>query len=138
MVRFYVFLGFLVATISLFSLLVYTSILHVSSAYPIPPEALAGKADFQKQACIECHTVFGNGGYLGGDLTKVYEKRGEAALREYLANPPLLTGAKQKRHVRVSEQAAEGIAAYLRFLNTIDTFGWPFNSNNRSPSEKSE
>jgi nitric oxide reductase subunit C len=135
-VKLYVFLCFLFGTISIFAILVYHSILSASSAQPIPPDAMAGKTVFQKQACIECHTVFGNGGYVGGDLTKVYEIRGETALKEYLEQPPLLSGAKQKRHVRVSAQEAEALVAYLRFLNTIDTLDWPLNSKQRSRSGK--
>ncbi|HWR42954.1 c-type cytochrome [Sporomusa sp.] len=134
MAKFYAFVSLLLLTISLFSLLVYNTILNVSSSQPIPPDAIPGKIAFQKQACIECHTVFGNGGYVGGDLTKVYEKSGEAALKEYLVHPPILTGAKQKRHVQVNEQEAEAIVAYLRFLNTIDTLDWPLNPNKRNES----
>lgn len=128
LVKLYVFLSFLFGTISLFAVLVYHSILSTSSAQPIPPEAMAGKTVFQKQACIECHTVFGNGGYVGGDLTKIYAIRGETALKDYLVQPPLLSGAKQKRHVRVSAEEAEALVAYFRFLNTINTLDWPLNS----------
>ncbi len=134
MTKLYVFLSLLVITVSLFSLLVYDSLRDVSRAHPIPSEALPGKNAFQKQACIECHTVFGNGGYNGGDLTKVYEKRGGAVLKEYLVHPPVLTGARQKRHVRVNEQEAEAIVTYLRFLNTINTLDWPLDANNSGPS----
>ncbi|WP_371371899.1 cytochrome c [Sporomusa aerivorans] len=137
MTKFYAFLSLLFVTISLFALLVYHSILNISSLRPIPSDAIPGKTAFQKQACIECHTVFGNGGYLGGDLTKIYEKKGAAALKEYLVHPPILTGAKQRRHVEVNAEEAEAIVAYLRFLNTIDTLDWPLDSNNRSHSGQS-
>jgi nitric oxide reductase subunit C len=135
-VKFYAFIIILLVTIGLFSLLVYNSILNVSSSQPIPSDALQGKRAFQKQACIECHTVFGNGGYSGGDLTKVYARNGEEVLKEYLVHPPILTGAKQKRHVQVNEQEAEAIVAYLRYLGTIDTLDWPIEPDNPSNSGK--
>lgn len=134
MAKLYVFISLLLATISLFTLLVYHSILNASSARPVPPDAIPGKTAFQKRACVECHTVFGNGGYVGGDLTKVCQKRGEAVLKDYLVHPPILTGAKHKRHAQVTEQEAEAIAAYLKFLSTIDTLGWPLDANNRGHS----
>ncbi len=125
LVKFYAFVSLLLATMSLFASLVYNSILNAAAAYPIPPDAVQGKLVFQKNACIECHTVFGNGGYLGGDLTKVYDKTGDKELKDYLVQAPILTGAKKKRHVGVSEPEAEAIVAYLRYLNTINTLDWP-------------
>ncbi len=129
MVKTYTFLSLLFATMALFSFLVYSSILNAATAQPIPPDALQGKIVFQKKACIECHTVFGNGGYLGGDLTKVYDRMGGQAIKDYLVHPPVLTGAKNKRHDQLDEQEAEATVVYLRYLNTIDTLDWPLNSN---------
>jgi nitric oxide reductase subunit C len=129
------FFFILFASIGLFFFLVYNSILHVS-AKPIPSDALQGKKVFQRQACIECHTVFGNGGYLGGDLTKIYDRTSAETLRAYMSHPPVLTGAKKKRHVQVTEQEASAIVAYLKYLNTINTLDWPLNSTKRTNSEK--
>lgn len=129
MVKTYIFLGFLFATMALFAFLVYSSIFKTAAAFPIPPDALQGKIVFQKKACIECHTVFGNGGYLGGDLTKVYDQMGGQAIKDYLVHPPVLTGAKNKRHDQLDEQEAEAAVVYLKYLNSIDTLDWPLNSN---------
>ena len=131
MVKTYTFFGILIGTIGVFSLLVYHSVISVSSAQPIPPDAIPGKAIFQKKACIECHTIFGNGGYLGGDLTKIHGRSGEKVLKDFLVNPPILPGAKRKRHDQVNEQEAEAIIAYLRYLNSINTLDWPLDPNNR-------
>lgn len=124
----YTFLGILLAVMGLFSFLVYDSARNAAAAQPIPPDALQGKRIFQKRACIECHTVFGNGGYTGGDLTKIYGKAGDKALAEYLVQAPVLTGAKKKRHDQLNEQEAAAMVAYLRYLSTINTLDWPLNS----------
>lgn len=125
LLRVYGFLSILAATLTVFFLLVYHSASNSSATRPISPEALQGKAVFQKKACIECHTVFGNGGYRGGDLTKIYGKRGGQALKEHLSQPPVFTGARQKRHARLNESEATAVVAYLEFLNTMNTLDWP-------------
>jgi nitric oxide reductase subunit C len=124
MVKLWGFLILLLASIGIFFALVYTSILN-ATLQPIPPIALQGKEVFQAQACIECHTVFGNGGYVGGDLTKIYNQTSAETLKAYLTNPPLLTGAKKKRHVQVTEHDAILLVEYLKYLNTINTLDWP-------------
>lgn len=137
MAKFYGFFSLLLLIIGLFAWLVYHSILTASSQHPIPADAIAGRTVFQKKACIECHTVFGNGGYVGGDLTKVYGKKREAAITQYLTDPPVLSGAKSMRHDRLSQTEAQAMADYLRFLNSIDTSGWPPNAvKNSSVGEK--
>lgn len=123
----YMFWGILLGVSGIFFLLVYSSVLHAVAVQPIPPDALQGKRIFQKKACIECHTVFGNGGYLGGDLTRIYSKTGDAALVEYLVQGPVLTGAKHKRHEQLTEQEAADMVAYLKYLSTVNTLDWPLN-----------
>lgn len=88
-------------------------------------EAKKGKIIFEKKACIECHTIFGNGGYFGGDLTKIYEKFGRDGLKDYLVHPPLITGSKVKRHDHLTEEEADDMIAYLIFVGSINTMDWP-------------
>ncbi len=125
----YTFFGILLAVMGLFSVLVYDSIRNADAEQPIPLDALQGKQIFQRRACIECHTVFGNGGYVGGDLTKSYVRTGAPALTEYLVQAPVLTGAKKKRHEQLTEQDAAAVVAYLRYLSTLNTLDWPLNTN---------
>ncbi|KAA0892762.1 c-type cytochrome [Pusillimonas sp. ANT_WB101] len=47
-------------------------------------EAVAGKRVFQAYNCMGCHTMVGNGGYLGPDLTNTYEHAGSAWLAAFL------------------------------------------------------
>lgn len=62
----------------------------------------------------------------------MYDKTGDKELKDYLTQSPLLTGARKKRHVGVSEPEAEAIVAYLRYLNTINTLDWPLEATNTS------
>ncbi len=47
-------------------------------------DAVAGKRIFQAYNCMGCHTIVGNGAYLGPDLTKLYGKVGPAWIEAFL------------------------------------------------------
>ncbi len=44
----------------------------------ITPEVIHGKDLWDHNNCMGCHTLMGEGGYYAPELTKVYERRGEA------------------------------------------------------------
>ena len=46
--------------------------------------AVDGKRVFQAYNCMGCHTLLGNGAYLGPDLTNIYEHAGPAWLEAFL------------------------------------------------------
>lgn len=47
-------------------------------------ESVAGKRVFQAYNCMGCHTMVGNGAYLGPDLTNTYQDTGSAWLAAFL------------------------------------------------------
>ena len=49
-----------------------------------PYKVVAGKRVFQAYDCMGCHTLVGNGGYLGPDLTEEYKRVGPAWLAAFL------------------------------------------------------
>jgi nitric oxide reductase subunit C len=122
--RLKVFLATVFLSLVLFSLFIYNSTTG-DEFQEIPSEAVKGKMVFQKKACVECHTLFGNGGYYGGDLTKTYEKFGSEGLRDYLTHPPLITGSKKKQHIYLSNEEADEMIAYFRFVQSIHNMDWP-------------
>lgn len=107
-----------------FIVLVSQSINNIETQV-IPIEAVQGKKIFQRRSCIECHTIFGNGGYWGGDLTKAYDQYGDTRIVDYLTIAPLLGGAKKMRHEQLTAEEAKQISAYLKFVNSINTLDWP-------------
>jgi putative heme-binding domain-containing protein len=54
---------------------------------PVTGDAVAGAAVYRKLACATCHTIDGEGGFLGPDLTDVGAKRAARHLRESIVNP---------------------------------------------------
>lgn len=119
------FAAVLAVTVLIFGGLIYHS---VQSLEPLAvPEAVRlGKQVWQQNACVECHTVLGHGGYFGPDLTDVWQRRGAGWLADFFREPPLLPGAEQKRHTGLGNEEAQVLIHYLAFLTTIKrTEDWP-------------
>ena len=113
--------------ISLSSFVIFTLVVRFSWAVdtPISEKAAAGKAVWQSYNCVSCHTLFGNGGYVGGDLTHILTRRSPQGLVDFFTEPPLVPPSLKKRHLHLTEEEAEDLIAYFEYLNTIPTLGWP-------------
>lgn len=53
----------------------------------VPAEVAAGHEIWRQYNCAGCHTLHGQGGAYGPDLTTNYTQRGETYLREFFVNP---------------------------------------------------
>ncbi len=78
-----------------------------------------GKRVFQAYNCMGCHTMVGNGAYLGPDLTGEYKRVGPAWLAAFLASAGgwPTTGAVRAQLLDPNQQAdtgADSIDAYLK------------------------
>ena len=108
------------------------------------PEAEAliakGKLVIQSRACIDCHTFFGNGAYYAPDLTKAWldpawEKMWmpmtQASAREeamvmFLMEPQKYpTWSRQMPNLRLTRDEAEAAVAYLKWMSSVETNGFP-------------
>jgi nitric oxide reductase subunit C len=97
-----------------------------------------GKKVFQGRNCINCHTILGNGAYYAPDLTKAWldpawgsEAAREALMLAFLQNPDANartfgTGRKMP-NLQLTEEEARALVAYLKWVSSIDTNGFPFN-----------
>ncbi len=54
---------------------------------PAPGDPAAGLVVYGRNGCAQCHSIHGEGGFLGPDLTDVGAKRAARHLRESLVNP---------------------------------------------------
>ncbi len=71
-----------------------------------------GKRVFQAYNCMGCHTIVGNGAYLGPDLTKEYKHAGPAWLEAFLPSAGSWpTAAAVRTHLATPEQLALAEAA---------------------------
>ncbi len=84
-----------------------------------PYQAADGKRVFQAYNCMGCHTMVGNGAYLGPDLTREYERAGPAWLAAFL---PSAGGWPTAAAVRaqllnpdqLADTGTDSIEAYLK------------------------
>ncbi len=97
-----------------------------------------GKKTIQGKNCMNCHTLLGNGAYYAPDLTKAWldPAWGSEEVRPMLMKMFLLdpegnartygTGRKMP-NLGITEAEAEGIIAFLKWMSSIDTNGFPYN-----------
>ncbi len=106
-------------------------------------EAVMRKAKLviQSRNCINCHTFYGNGAYYGPDLTKAWldpvwekmwmpmtqSKTREEAMVKFLMHPERYpTWARQMPNLNVDEEEAKAVTAYLKWMSSVQTNGFPF------------
>jgi nitric oxide reductase subunit C len=98
-----------------------------------------GKATVQSRNCMDCHTLLGNGAYYAPDLTKAWldpkweaiqpvveaESR-ETAMQRWLMRPnEFPTWERRMPNLNLSEEEAQAVVAFLKFMAAIDTNGFP-------------
>lgn len=91
----------------------------------MPEDAREGKTVWQEHNCISCHTLFGNGGYVGDDLTKLLERWSEDEVINYLTDPPVMRPNRERLHPALETADAKAITGYFKFIRDIPTLGWP-------------
>jgi nitric oxide reductase subunit C len=97
-----------------------------------------GKLTTQAKNCMNCHTLLGNGAYYAPDLTKSWLDQGWAAesVREDLmikflmdpeANARGYGSTRKMPNLNITEAEARGVVAFLKWMSSIDTNGFPNN-----------
>mgnify|MGYP000606659150 FL=1 len=97
-----------------------------------------GKKTTQAKNCMNCHTLLGNGAYYAPDLTKAWLDQGwltvelrEQQMLAFLMDPEknartFGTGRKMP-NLNITEEEAKGVVAFLKWMSSIDTNGFPYN-----------
>ncbi|MBN8221720.1 MAG: c-type cytochrome [Spirochaetes bacterium] len=85
-----------------------------------------GKLIWEKNNCMGCHTILGEGAYYAPELTKVFEKRGEAFIRTFIKDPQAMyPGERKMVKYNFSDAEITDVIAFLKWVGEIDTNGWP-------------
>ncbi len=96
-----------------------------------------GKKVIQGRNCMNCHTLLGNGAYFAPDLTKSWldpawgsEQSREALMLQFLTDPTTFartygTGRRMP-NLKISEDEAKAVIAFLKWMSSIDTNGFPY------------
>lgn len=105
-----------------------------------------GKKTVQAKNCMNCHTLLGNGAYFAPDLTKSWldPSWGNDAAREqlmlaFLLDPPgnarTFGSGRKMPNLGITDTEAHGVIAFLKWMSSIDTNGFP---NNFMPMQQGE
>ena len=119
------FKTFILVSMVSFGVFTWANYSSWSKPLSIGEEGALGKKVWQKYNCVSCHTIFGNGGYVGADLTHITMKRSEDELIEFFRNPPVMSPHKKRRHQGLSDEEAKSIISYFEYTGKIPTLGWP-------------
>ncbi|MDD4880142.1 MAG: cytochrome c [Gallionellaceae bacterium] len=96
-----------------------------------------GKLTTQAKNCMDCHTLLGNGAYYAPDLTKAWldpswgsKEVREQSMVEFLMDPSdKLHNSIGRRMPKlgITEEEAKATVAFLKWMSSIDTNGFPAN-----------
>ncbi len=95
-----------------------------------------GKHVWERNSCINCHTLLGEGAYFAPELCNVWKRWGGVedpeGARETMkawmkAMPTGIEGRRQMPQFNLSEQELNDLADFLEWTSRINTQGWPPN-----------
>ena len=102
----------------------------------LTPSVRLGKHVWERNACIDCHTILGEGAYFAPELGNVTTRWGVYddpegafdALKAWMeAQPSGIEGRRQMPQFNLSDEDIRGLAEFLRWADHTDTQGWPPN-----------
>ncbi len=97
----------------------------------ITPEVALGKAVWEENNCIGCHTLLGEGAYFAPELGNVYTRFGNSkeAIIGFIKGRPVngIPGRRSMPQFNLSDEELNGIAEFLKFTSEINTNNWPPN-----------
>lgn len=123
------FLGFTVLFSGVFLALTVDTLGQVparSHEDAMTPEVAAGKAIWEANNCMGCHTILGEGAYYAPELTKVVDRRGAAWIKLFLADPEkMYPGRRKMVKYDFTEEQKDQLVAFFTWIGKVDTNGFP-------------
>lgn len=107
-----------------------------TNAETLTDSVAAGKHVWEKHACINCHTILGEGAYFAPELANVMTRWGvegdpEGAfdtLKSWMeAQPTGIEGRRQMPQFNLSDEEIRNLADFFLWVDTIDSQNWPPN-----------
>jgi len=128
---------------SLFAILVFAGLTldtvqqvpERSNSQNITESVAMGKHLWEKNNCVGCHTIMGEGAYYAPELANVFDRRGggdEAAFKTYLqgwmaAQPMEAPDRRKMPQFNLSAKEVDSLADFLIWTSRIDDNEWPPN-----------
>lgn len=106
----------------------------IATANPVTPSVAAGKVVWEKNSCINCHTLMGEGAYYAPELGNVWVRFGgkedaagaREALKAWIKSMPTgIEGRRQMPKFNLSEQQLDNLIDFFKWTSEVDTKNWP-------------
>jgi nitric oxide reductase subunit C len=89
-------------------------------------QVVAGKKIWEKNNCMGCHTLFGEGAYYAPELTRVYARRGPDWMRVFLKDPEaMFPGERKMVNYHFTDREIDEVIAFLEWCGKVDLNGFP-------------
>ena len=94
---------------------------------------VAGKALWEKNDCVGCHTLIGEGAYYAPELMNVFQRRGagdveafKGYLQGWMAAQPLdIPNRRKMPQFNLTPQEVDQLADFLIWSSKVDANDWP-------------
>ena len=94
---------------------------------------IEGKALWEKNNCVGCHTLMGEGAYYAPELMNVFNRRGandveafKGYMQGWMASQPLdIPNRRKMPQFNLSEEEVNNLADFLIWASKVDTNEWP-------------
>ncbi len=92
----------------------------------LTPAVVSGKHIWEKNNCMGCHTLFGEGGYYAPELTKVVKNRGKEWIKIFIKNPQaMFPGQRKMVQYHFTDEQIDHVIAFLEWCGNVDLNGFP-------------
>lgn len=92
----------------------------------LTPQVVAGKHLWEKNNCMGCHTIMGEGAYYAPELTKVYERRGPEFMKVVLTSKiPWQPRGRKMVAYGFTDKQAEELIAFFKWIGETNLNGFP-------------
>ncbi|MBE9528620.1 MAG: cytochrome c [Proteobacteria bacterium] len=126
---------FIGATVIVSAIFLYMTVLSLQS---LPERANTGnitegvawgKKVFERHACIDCHTLLGEGAYYAPELGNVIARRGEGYVRVVLETAAVQGWGTTRKMPQfdLSEKDIDSLVEFFIWMGKINTSNWPPN-----------
>ena len=97
----------------------------------ITEKVALGKKVWERNDCVGCHSLLGEGAYFAPELGNVYKRFGnnKAAIIGFIKSRPVngVPGRRSMPQFNLSDEELDAVAEFLKYASEINTNGWPPN-----------
>jgi Cytochrome c. len=126
---------------SVFFFLIFLALTyHTEQTFParsnvdqLSESVVRGKGVWERNNCVGCHTLLGEGAYFAPELGNVFKRRGgeegfKPFLHAWMKMQPLgVPGRRAMPQFNLSDQEVDDMAEFLKWSSKINTNNWPPN-----------